>query len=78
MDTKIGQNVRAMRGLTLLDWFATFAPEPAEYEVNYEMEQDKLKNPHNDSYKPKRRLELEIKCELRYKYAKAMMKARTT
>lgn len=62
--------------MNLLDWFATFAPEPTKEEIEYEMQQDKLKNPHNDSYKPKRRSKVEIICELRYKYANEMIKAR--
>lgn len=62
--------------LTVLDVFAVLLPEPAKELVDLERNKDIARNPHNDSYKPKRRSDLEIKCQLRYAYAKAMMKER--
>ena len=59
--------------MTLVDWFATFAPEPTKEEIEYECNKDKLANPHGYDNKPKRRSVLEIKCQLRYEYARAMM-----
>lgn len=62
--------------MSLFDWFATFAPEPTEEEVRRELLMDKSKNPHNEYNKPRRRSELEIKCDLRYEYAKNMVRAK--
>jgi len=62
--------------MSLLDYFAAHAPEPTKERITYYMEQDRLANPHNDSYKLKRRGELEIVCMLKYEYAKEMLKAR--
>lgn len=62
--------------MSLLDWFATFAPEPTKEEIEYEYNKDKLANPHNESRKPRRRSEQEIKCDLRYEYAKNMLRAK--
>lgn len=62
--------------LQLIDVFAMMAPEPTKDDVRYEQEQDRLANPHNDTYKPKRRLEVEIITELKYKRAAHMMKTR--
>lgn len=61
---------------TLLDLFAIFAPEPARDVIIREMEKDRLANPHNDSYKPRRRSEAEVIAELKYQYASHMLEAR--
>ncbi len=63
-------------GMTLRDWFATFAPEPDADTVNNERSYDRARNPHNDSYKPALRSTEEIKASLRFKYADAMLAAR--
>ena len=63
-------------GITVRDWFATFAPAPTVEEVNAEGERDKLANPHGDSYKPKRRSSAEIRAELLYRYADSMLAER--
>jgi len=68
-------NVKAV-DMTLLDYFAIHAPEPDKNDVSYHMGQDRLRNPHNDTYKPRRRSESEIICHLRYEYAREMMEAR--
>ena len=62
--------------LQLIDVFAMLAPEPTKEDVLYEMNQDRLANPHNDSYKPKRRTEVEIITELYTTRAAHMMKTR--
>ena len=61
--------------MTLLDWFATFAPEPTMVSIQAEMNKDKLANPHNNN-QYKLRSNIEISTELRYKWAHEMMKAR--
>jgi hypothetical protein len=66
----------SQQGMTLRDWFATFAPEPTDDQVKWEAERDRAANPHNDNYKPARRSILEIRAELRYRYADAMIAAR--
>jgi hypothetical protein len=63
-------------GLTIRDWFATFAPRPSKDRINLHMKMDRNRNPHNDSHKPPIRSETEIIAELRYEFADAMMKAR--
>lgn len=60
-------------GMHLREWFATFAPQPTPEEITNEMERDKMKNPHGDTYKPQRRSRLEIIADLRYGYADAMI-----
>jgi len=60
-------------GLTLRQWYATFAPEPTEAQVRDGIENDKITNPHNDDYKPPRRSIREIVAGLRFAYADAML-----
>jgi len=60
--------------MTLLDWFATFAPEPSIDEVDTEKRQDRNKAHHNDKYIM--RGDMEIRCNLRYRWAVVMMRAR--
>jgi hypothetical protein len=62
--------------MDLTDWFATFAPEPTKEQIQSEIERERLANPYNDSYKPKRRSNLEIICDLKYEYGHQMMMAR--
>lgn len=61
---------------SLRDLFAAFLPEPAREQVEHEAERDRQANPHGDSYKPARRSLDEIRCDLRYRYANAMLAAR--
>lgn len=68
-------NSNYTQGLTLLEWYATFAPEPDPSDVAEEYERDKTANPHGDSYKPKRRGKAEIIADLKFQYAEAMVKA---
>jgi hypothetical protein len=60
--------------MTLIDWFATFAPEPDKEEVELQRLYD-LNKAHHD-HKFVARDERTIRCELRYAWAKAMMRAR--
>jgi hypothetical protein len=62
--------------VSLRDWFAGQAPEPTKDDIHTQLELDRFRNPHNDSYKPARRSVLEIECALRYKWADAMLAAR--
>ena len=66
----------AYGGMSLRDYFAIHAPEPSTERVTAQQTLDRGRNPHNDSYKPRLRTELEIKSDLRYSYADAMLKAR--
>lgn len=63
-------------GVSLLDWFATFAPRPQRSRILFELQRDQSLNPHGDYNKPKRRSEAEIVADLKYEYAKAMLLAR--
>lgn len=64
-------------GLTVRDYFAAHAPPPPEWWVKQQMEMDRQDNPHNDSYKPRRRGQPEIECMWRFAYADMMIKCRT-
>jgi hypothetical protein len=44
--------------------------------MDLERMKDRNRNPHNDSYKPPIRSDMEIRCALAYEYASAMLKAR--
>jgi len=66
----------ASHGITLRDWFATFAPQPRPYLIDMHQRSDQLKNPHNDSHKPRLRSRNEIVSMLRYEYADAMIAER--
>lgn len=63
-------------GMSLRDYIAIHAPEPAREDVHFVMQMEQQANPHNDSYKPRRRGEAEIRCALRYKFADAMLEER--
>ena len=67
---------KILEEMTLIDWFATFAPEPNAEIISSEMELDKMKNPYNDSHKPPLRSKLEIIIDYKYKYAKTMLERR--
>jgi hypothetical protein len=62
-------------GMDMRQWFATFAPEPTKEEINEQWELDKIRNPHGESHKPKRRSRLEIITDLKFEYADAMIAA---
>ena len=62
-------------GISRREWYATHAPEPTASEIEFEGNRDRDANPHGDSYKPRRRGVLEIRCDLRFKYADAMIAA---
>lgn len=68
---------KVVEDLTIVDFFAALLPEPTKEQVEHEMHMDIARNPHNDSWHPKRRTDLEIKCQLRYQYANMMMKERS-
>lgn len=63
-------------GMTLRDWFATFAPQPNDDTIALHERGDRERNPHNDSYKPKLRSRAEIVAGLRYAFADAMLAER--
>ena len=65
-----------VKGMSLRDWFATHAPEPSKEAVEVQMQSDHHRNPHGDSYKPKRRSTALIVAQLKYEYADAMLAAR--
>jgi len=56
--------------------FAALAPDPSKEEIEREAQKDRLKNPHNDSYKPRLREYDEIVAQLKFKKAIAMRKAK--
>jgi hypothetical protein len=58
---------------TLRILIATVAPAPTDKEIEYEGERDRLANPHGDDYKPKRRSAEEIRIDLRYRFADAIL-----
>ena len=63
-------------GMSLREYFAIHAPEPSQEVISFIETADRLVNPHNDPYKPKRRSKLEIICDLRFAYADEMLLAR--
>lgn len=63
-------------GMTLRDYFAIRAPAPTDDYIKMQLQKDKNKNPHNDSYKPKIRSRVEIICDWNFEYADAMLKSR--
>lgn len=63
-------------GMTLRDYFAIRAPEPKAERMALERQSDHNRNPYNDAHKPKLRSDVEIRCDLAYEYADAMLKAR--
>lgn len=76
-DGKFAGGPTHMNGMTLRDWFATHAPMPTKDEIDMQCNFDGAKNPHNDSYKPPLRERHEIIADLKYRYADAMLKARS-
>ena len=60
--------------MSLLDWFATFAPEPNKEDMNFERMLDMNRINRNSEYKA--RTDMQISCELRYRWAKEMLKTR--
>lgn len=65
-------------GMTLRDYFAIRAPEPAQHEIESEARSDMLANPHGEHNKPPRRSANRIRADLRYEYADAMLRSRAT
>jgi len=59
--------------ITLRDYFAARAPAPRESDIEIRQANDRDRNPHNDSYKPKRRTRYEIIADLAWEYADAML-----
>jgi hypothetical protein len=64
-------------GMSLRDYNAIHAPQPDAQTIEFESRCDRNLNPHNEPHKPAIRSQLEIICDLRYKYADAMLKARS-
>ena len=65
-----------MTDAELRDYFAAHAPLPTPDDMERERKFDRARNPHNDSYKPKIREDIEIVADFAYQYADAMMAAR--
>lgn len=65
-------------GMSLRDWFATYAPAPTKEAIQLQADLDRSRNPHNEvGYgKPPRRSASEIICDLAYEHADNMLKAR--
>lgn len=63
-------------GMTLRDYFAIRAPEPTAERISMERTSDRNRNPYNDEHRPKLRSDVEIRCDLAYEYADAMIRAR--
>ena len=61
-------------GMLLLDYFAAYAPEPSKKEIQLQKDYDSSRAHQNSSYMI--REEMQIKCELRHKWASMMMKVR--
>ena len=60
----------------LRDWFAMNAPEATTEQLATERGIDRGRNPHNDPHRPRLRSETEIRAQLAYRYADAMLRAR--
>jgi len=67
---------KVVGNLSVRDWFAGQAPEADEAWLKAQEDLDRLKNPHNEPYKPVRRSRLALRAEWRYKFADAMLAAR--
>lgn len=76
-DMEAGLKDDLERVYTLRDWFAAVAPEPDNDDIKTEMMLDNNKNPYNEGHKPQPRTRMEIIADLRYKFADAMIKARS-
>jgi hypothetical protein len=63
-------------GMTLRDYFAIRAPEPTAERMTMERQCDRNRNPYNEVHKPPIRSDVEIRCDLAYEYANAMLRAR--
>lgn len=63
-------------GMSLRDYFAIRAPEPTAERMTMERQRDRNRNPHNEGHKPPQRSDVEIRCDLAYEYADAMLRAR--
>lgn len=64
------------RGMTLRDYFASKAPEASAGWIDMRRNSDRMRNPHNDSYKPPLRSETELRAAWAFEWADAMLKAR--
>lgn len=51
------------------------APEPSKEIINMHARMDQQRNPHNDSYKPRRRTENEIIAQLKVEYGLTLLEA---
>lgn len=64
-------------GMTIRDYFAIHAPEPSPDDITLQSNLDRSRNPHNEAHKPKIRESREIVADLRYRFADAMIAARS-
>lgn len=67
---------KAPQGMSLRDYFAIRAPEPTAERMTMERQRDRNRNPYNEGHKPPHRSDVEIRCDLAYEYADAMIRAR--
>jgi len=63
--------------MSLRDYFAAHAPAPTENEINTQYGIDKSRNPYGENNKPRQRDRYEIVAYLAFRYADAMIAART-
>ncbi len=63
-------------GMSLRDWFATFAPQPTTSDIEHERQMDRARNPYNEGNKPPLRTYPQIVAALRYEYADSMLAER--
>ncbi len=62
-------------GISKLELFMLHAPEPSDDWINMHQQMDRNLNPHNDSYKPRRRSREELIASYKREYAVAMLDA---
>jgi len=62
--------------MTPRDWFAVHAPEPGDNHMATERGLDRSRNPYNEPHKPALRTDEQIRAQLAYRYADAMLEAR--
>jgi len=62
-----------MEKITAFELFAAMAPNPSDAHIELQYKLDKMKNPHNESHKPKLRDSIEIIADYKIEFAKLMI-----
>jgi hypothetical protein len=75
-ENRLAFPTHAEPGMTLRDYFSAHVPEVSNEWIEMQAEQDRIRNPHGDDYKPARRSVMEIRAAWRYEYADAMLRER--